>query len=45
MYSGHEVVKVYGRQQQAQTVFDEVNDKVYRASFKAQFISGIVMPR
>jgi ATP-binding cassette subfamily B multidrug efflux pump len=44
MYSGHEIVKVYGRQQQAETIFDEVNDKVYQASFKAQFISGIVMP-
>jgi ATP-binding cassette, subfamily B, multidrug efflux pump len=44
MYSGHDVVKVYGRQAQAQAVFDDVNEKVYQASFKAQFISGIVMP-
>jgi ATP-binding cassette subfamily B protein len=44
MYSGHDVVKVYGRQKQAQAVFDEVNEKVYQASFKAQFISGTVMP-
>jgi ATP-binding cassette subfamily B multidrug efflux pump len=44
MYSGHDVVKVYGRQEQAEAVFDDVNDRLYRASFRAQFISGIVMP-
>jgi ATP-binding cassette subfamily B protein len=44
MYSGHDIVKIYGRQQQAQEVFDEVNEKMFRASFKAQFISGIIMP-
>ncbi|HEY6793913.1 MAG TPA: ABC transporter ATP-binding protein [Kineosporiaceae bacterium] len=44
MYSGHNLVKVYGHQAEAQRVFDEVNDKVYRASFRAQFISGIVWP-
>src|SRR5664279_1112778 len=44
MYSGHELVKVYGRQEQAEATFDEANEKVYQASFKAQFISGIIMP-
>jgi ATP-binding cassette subfamily B protein len=44
MYSGHDIVKVYGRQAQAEQAFDEANDRVYRASFRAQFISGIVMP-
>jgi ATP-binding cassette subfamily B protein len=44
MYSGHNIVKVYGRQAQAQEVFDESNEKMYRASFKAQFISGMIMP-
>jgi len=44
MFSGHEVVKVYGRQEQAEATFDEANEKVYQASFKAQFISGIIMP-
>jgi ATP-binding cassette subfamily B multidrug efflux pump len=44
MFSGHDVVKVYGRQAQAVAVFDDANEKVYRASFRAQFISGIVMP-
>jgi ATP-binding cassette subfamily B protein len=44
MYSGHDVVKVYGRQAQAEAVFDDANERLYRAGFRAQFISGIVMP-
>jgi ATP-binding cassette subfamily B multidrug efflux pump len=44
MYSGHEIVKVYGRQAQAEAAFDEANEQLYRSSFRAQFISGIVMP-
>ncbi|MGZ4624977.1 MAG: ABC transporter ATP-binding protein [Kineosporiaceae bacterium] len=44
MFSGHDIVKVYGRQAQAEAEFDEANERVYRASFRAQFISGIVMP-
>ena len=44
MYSGHDIVKVYGRQAQAEAVFDDANERLYRASFKAQFVSGIVMP-
>jgi ATP-binding cassette, subfamily B, multidrug efflux pump len=44
MFSGHDVVKVYGRQAQAEAVFDDANERLYRASFRAQFISGIVMP-
>jgi ATP-binding cassette, subfamily B, multidrug efflux pump len=44
MYSGHNLVKVYGHQAEAERIFDEANDQVYRASFRAQFISGIVWP-
>jgi ATP-binding cassette, subfamily B, multidrug efflux pump len=44
MFSGHDVVKVYGRQAHAERVFDEANDELYEASFRAQFISGVVMP-
>jgi ATP-binding cassette subfamily B protein len=43
-HTGHSIVKVYGHQQDAIRDFDAVNQKVYEASFKAQFISGIVMP-
>ncbi len=44
MYSGHNVVKVFGRQEEAMAKFGEENEKLYSASFKAQFISGIIMP-
>ncbi len=44
MYSGHEIVKVYGHQADAIDKFDEANEQMYRSSFAAQFISGIIQP-
>jgi ATP-binding cassette subfamily B protein len=44
MYTGHALVKVFGRQDQAIREFHEQNDALYTASFKAQFISGIIQP-
>ena len=44
MYSGHNIVKIFGRQDEAIATFDEENEALYRASFRAQFISGIIMP-
>jgi ATP-binding cassette subfamily B multidrug efflux pump len=44
IYTGHEVVKVFGRQAEAREEFDRRNDDVFGASFKAQFISGVVQP-
>ena len=44
MYSGHELVKVYGHQQQAIEDFEVANEEMYRSSFRAQFISGIIQP-
>jgi len=43
-FTGHGLVKVFGRQQQAREQFAVSNDELYRASFGAQFISGIIMP-
>ena len=43
-YTGHDVVKVFGRQAEARREFDERNDELFDASFKAQFISGIIQP-
>jgi ATP-binding cassette, subfamily B, multidrug efflux pump len=43
-YSGHELVKVFGRQQEAEQVFAEHNEALYEASFGAQFVSGLIMP-
>jgi len=43
-FTGHTIVKIFGRQKEAIEQFDEENDDLYQASFKAQFISGIIMP-
>ncbi len=44
MYTGHALVKVFGRQRESAEVFAEQNDALYKAGFKAQFISGIMQP-
>lgn len=44
MYSGHAIVKVFGRSREVGKRFQEKNDELYQASFGAQFISGIIMP-
>ncbi|MDR7087439.1 ATP-binding cassette subfamily B protein [Aeromicrobium panaciterrae] len=44
VFTGHEVVKVFGRQAEARKVFDERNDDLFKAAFKAQFISGVIQP-
>ncbi len=43
-YSGHAVVKVFGHQKAVEADFATENDEVYRASFGAQFLSGVIMP-
>ena len=43
-FSGHALVMVYGRRPEAQRIFDEQNEELYRASFGAQFVSGLIMP-
>jgi ATP-binding cassette subfamily B protein len=43
-FSGHALVKVYGREQDALEKFEEENEELYRASFRAQFLSGMIMP-
>ncbi|GAU64720.1 putative multidrug ABC transporter ATP-binding/permease protein [Streptomyces sp. NBRC 110611] len=44
MYSGHSLVKVFGRQKESAALFREQNEALYQAGFKAQFISGIIQP-
>ncbi|MBN2176716.1 MAG: ABC transporter ATP-binding protein [Demequinaceae bacterium] len=44
MYTGHALVKVFGRQKEVEARFEEENEKLYQASFGAQFVSGIIMP-
>ena len=43
-YTGHSLVKVFGRHREVQARFDEKNEELFRASFGAQFVSGIIMP-
>ncbi len=43
-FTGHALVKVYGRQGEAERVFAEENDELWKASFGAQFVSGLIMP-
>jgi ATP-binding cassette subfamily B multidrug efflux pump len=43
-FTGHELVKVFGRQDEADRQFDEANGELHHASFRAQFISGVIMP-
>lgn len=44
MYTGHNLVKLYNRQDWAIAEFDETNDRLFNASYRAQFISGIIQP-
>ena len=44
MYTGHQVVKAFGHERKSVAEFDEVNEQLYDAGRKAQFISGIIMP-
>jgi ATP-binding cassette, subfamily B, multidrug efflux pump len=44
MYTGHTLVKVFGRQKESAQTFDEHNEALYNASFRGQFISGIMQP-
>ncbi|MCX6470723.1 MAG: ABC transporter ATP-binding protein [Corynebacteriales bacterium] len=43
-FTGHEVIKVFGRAQEVADRFDERNESLYASSWRAQFISGIIMP-
>ncbi len=43
-FTGHSLVKVFGRRAEVQAEFDRENEELYRASFAAQFLSGLIMP-
>ncbi|HEU0077402.1 MAG TPA: ABC transporter ATP-binding protein, partial [Longimicrobiaceae bacterium] len=43
-YTGHALVKVFGRQREVEERFRQKNAELYEASFGAQFISGLIMP-
>ena len=43
-FTGHNLVKVFGRQREVQASFEEENEALYESSFSAQFLSGLIMP-
>jgi ATP-binding cassette subfamily B protein len=44
MLTGHKIVKAFGREKESIQAFNEINERLYNAGWKAQFISGIIMP-
>lgn len=44
MYTGHEIIKGFNREQEAISDFIVINDRLYENAWRAQFISGIMMP-
>ena len=44
MYTGHTVVKLFGRQEAAMENFKQENETLFQSSFKAAFISGVIQP-
>ncbi|MEE1617907.1 ABC transporter ATP-binding protein [Brachybacterium sp. J153] len=43
-YTGHSLVTVFGRREQVGARFEERNDRLFRATFGAQFVSSLIMP-
>jgi ATP-binding cassette, subfamily B, multidrug efflux pump len=43
-FTGHELVRVFGRRAETEAAFAEKNAELFEASFRAQFISGTIMP-
>lgn len=43
-FTGHELVTVFGRSREVEARFEEQNENLYQASYRAQFISGLIMP-
>lgn len=44
IYGGHNIVKVFGREEQAIKDFEKENDKLYKSGWRSQFLSGLMFP-
>ena len=44
MYTGHKIVKAFGHEHESISKFAELNDKYYNSGWRAQFVSGMIMP-
>ncbi|UPK62498.1 ABC transporter ATP-binding protein/permease [Rhodococcus pyridinivorans] len=43
-FTGHELITAYSRTAEVQRRFTDTNESLYQASYRAQFVSGLVMP-
>jgi ATP-binding cassette subfamily B multidrug efflux pump len=44
MYTGHKIVKAFGHEEESIERFTQLNEKLYEAGWRAQFVSGMIMP-
>ena len=44
VYAGHQVIQAYSQEEKVVGQFDAINNRLYAAGWKSQFISGIIMP-
>jgi ATP-binding cassette subfamily B protein len=44
MFTGHSVVRVFGRRRESQETFEHLNEQLYKNSYSAQFFSGLIQP-
>jgi ATP-binding cassette, subfamily B, multidrug efflux pump len=44
MYTGHKIVKAFGHEEDSIATFAKLNDDLYQAGWRAQFMSGMIMP-
>ncbi len=44
MYTGHTIVKAFGREKNSKERYYEISSELYKSAWKAQFLSGILMP-
>mgnify|MGYP004500261773 FL=1 len=44
VYGGHNIVKVFGREEQAIKEFEKENEELYKSGWRSQFLSGLMHP-
>jgi len=44
MYTGHKIIKAFGREKNSIVEFEKINNQLYQSGWKAQFVSGLIMP-
>lgn len=44
IYSGHNIIKAFNKEEDVISKFNETNDKLYDSAWKSQFFSGMMMP-